>query len=185
MAHSRVAQRYAEALLQFAEEEKKLDAVLADCTVLQQATAASHELQLFLKSPVIKKEKKQEILTSLFRGKISEGMLHFLLLVVEKGRESLLPSILEEFRKLYNDRKGIVEIHVRTAVPLTHEQEQKLVERFRSYTKKDVRLLTTIDTHILGGFVARYGDTLFDGSVRHQLEILRERFSKEATVTEH
>lgn len=177
MAYSRVAQRYAEALLQVAKESKQLDVVLADCSFLQKTISESHDFQLFLKSPVIKKEKKQEILKSLFTGKVSEGMLHFLLLVCEKGREPFLSSILEEFKKLYNEQKGIVEVYLRSAAPFTKEQERKLIENFRSYTKKDVVLHSTIDTSILGGFIARYGDTLFDGSVRHQLELLRERFS--------
>lgn len=159
--------------------ESMLETLVHDTSILQRAYEESHEYRLFLKSPIIKREKKLKIVQELFRGKVSTEMLQFLMLVVEKGRENVLPEILSEFLKLYNERKGIVEVEVQTAIPLSKEQETKIVEHFRTYTKRSVKLRLTLNPSLIGGFIARVGDTMFDGSVRHQLELLRSQFRAE------
>ncbi|MBP8975172.1 MAG: ATP synthase F1 subunit delta [Bacteroidetes bacterium] len=176
MIQSRIAHRYAEALLLAVEESKDVERVVTDISIIQNALAQSRELKLFFKSPVIRKEKKVGIVTALFKDKISDLLLRFIILVIEKGREDSFQLIVEKFLELYDERRGIASVSVQTAVPMTAEQERQLVEQFHSLIKKDVRLQSAINPSLIGGFIARYGDTVIDGSVRHQLELMRIRF---------
>ncbi|RPI01493.1 MAG: ATP synthase F1 subunit delta [Ignavibacteriae bacterium] len=180
MANLRIANRYAEALLTAAEELHVLDKVSGDLTVLQRIIRESHEFLLFLKSPVIKKEKKLDVFQATFRSSVQPLTLQFLTLLTEKGREEVLPDVVESFFRLQDELLGIVHVHVKTAAELSQQQAAQIQQRFETYAKKKVRLDQSIDNQLIGGFVARIGDTVFDGSVRQQLELLRKRFTEEA-----
>ena len=78
---------------------------------------------------------------------------------------------------LQDDRQGIVNVVVRSASDFTAEQSGTLRNRLESYTRKQVRITFSLDKQLKGGFVARVGDTVFDGSIKRQLELLRQRFA--------
>jgi F-type H+-transporting ATPase subunit delta len=77
---------------------------------------------------------------------------------------------------------GIVNVHVLAAAELSEQQTAQLEQRFEAYSKKKVRIDVSLDPKLIGGFIARIGDTVFDGSVKRQLELLRKRFIEEITV---
>jgi F-type H+-transporting ATPase subunit delta len=175
----RAARRYAEAVLGMSEEMKQVDRLVSDMEVLRNAIKGSREFVSFLKSPVISKDKKRSVLAELFRHNIDESTLGFLDLLIEKNREDVLPLIIEEFFRLRDERMGVVTVDVRAAAELTKEQQQAIEKRFETMTRKSVRMAFSVDKQLKGGFVARVGDTVFDGSLRRQLELLRERFVEE------
>jgi F-type H+-transporting ATPase subunit delta len=182
MSNTRIARRYAEAFLLTAEEQKLLKNVGDDFVKLRNLLNESHELQLFLKSPVIKTEKKQEVLTVLFDKKVQALTFVLLQLLAEKGRESLLPEIIETFFLLRDEKLGILNVHVATAVEFTPAQKIDLEKHFELYSKKKIQVDVQVDRSLIGGFVARMGDTLFDGSIKRQLELLRQRFVEHVGV---
>jgi len=77
---------------------------------------------------------------------------------------------------------GFVHVHVKTAAGLSQQQSAQLKQRFEAYSKKKVFIDQSLDKQLIGGFIARIGDTVFDGSVRQQLELLRKRFAEELIV---
>src|SRR6266436_3797218 len=97
MSEYRAAYRYALALLGVAEEVKKLDAVSADISSLENLTRTSREFVVFLKSPVINSEKKRRLLKETLQGKVSEVTMKFVTLLAAKGREGLLAEIIKQF----------------------------------------------------------------------------------------
>ena len=105
----------------------------------------------------------------------------FLNLLTEKGREDILPVIIQEFFHLRDEMLGIVTVEVKAATEFGKEQEAELQKRFEGYSKKKARITYSLDKQLKGGFVARIGDTVFDGSIKRQLELLREQFA-EGTV---
>ncbi len=177
MTNERVARRYAEGFIEMAVEQKKLETIAGDLETLRHTIEQSRELRLFLKSPVIDKARKRSILRSLFEGKLDAATVRFLDLLAEKGRENILQDILTQFFALLDDRQGIVRVDVRTAADFTSDQTATLQTRLESYTGKKVRMTFGLDKQLRGGFVARVGDTVFDGSIKRQLELLRERFA--------
>ena len=178
MSAYRVARRYAEAALELAEEQNQGERLAADLEVVWKVMKESREFVALLKSPVISKDKKRALLAEIFRSKLSVFTFNFLNLIVDKGREDVLDDIIKEYYKLRDDRLGIVTLEVRAATELTKDQQQTIVKRFEGITRKTIRVAFSIDKQLKGGFVARVGDTVYDGSVRRQLELLRERFAE-------
>ncbi|HEX9615591.1 MAG TPA: ATP synthase F1 subunit delta [Bacteroidota bacterium] len=179
MVNVRVARRYAEAFMRAGEDQKVLDAVSKDLEMLERLMKESRELHVFLKSPVIKTDKKQLVIQEMFGTKIHALTMDFLLLLAKKGREELLPDIVQQFFSLLDEKLGIVNVEIRSATDLSKTQHERIQQKFESMTKKKVRLSFSIDKVLKGGFVARVGDTMFDGSVKRQLELLRERFAED------
>lgn len=178
MSAYRVARRYAEAALELAEEQKQGERLAVDLEVVSKVIRESREFVALLKSPVISKDKKKTLLAEIFRSKLGGFTFNFLNLIVDKGREEILDDIVKEYYKLRDDRLGIVTLEVRAATDLTKDQQQTIVKRFEGITRKKIRVAFSIDKQLKGGFVARVGDTVYDGSVQRQLELLRERFAE-------
>lgn len=173
MSASRIAKRYAAALLDLVNEDKKAETIIRDLVLVQQAINNSRELSLLLKSPIVSKQKKSEVIAEIFGKKVGQAVLGYLALVISKGREYVLDKILEQFFILRDEQLGIVNVEVQSAAGFSSQQEKELTKHLETFTKKKVRLKFSIDTSLKGGFVARVGDTMVDGSVRHQLELLR------------
>ena len=176
MSEFRAAYRYALALLGVAEEMKKLDDVSRDLASIEKLIKDSREFFLFLKSPVVNSEKKKRTLTEILEGRMSDVTMKFVLLLASKGREALLPEITQQFNRLRDERLGILHVTTRTAVAFKPEQEKQLISQIEAATKKKVRLSYVVDPSLKGGFMVQHDDTVWDASVRHQLEVLRERF---------
>jgi F-type H+-transporting ATPase subunit delta len=177
MTNVRVARRYAEGLIEVAVEQKKTEVVARDLELLRQLTRQSRELLLFFKSPVIDKAKRRLILRSLFEGKLDGATVRFLDFLADKGRTSVLPDIIDQFFVLQDERQGIISVDVRTASDFSTDQTTTLQKKLEAYTRKRVRITFGVDKQLKGGFVARVGDTVFDGSIKRQLELLRQRFA--------
>jgi F-type H+-transporting ATPase subunit delta len=182
MSDLQIANRYAEALLKEADELHVLKEVGTDLVAIRDIIRQSSEFRQFLKSPVIKNEKKREMLNTAFGKSIHELTLKFLYLLTEKERENALPKIIEAFFRLEEEALGIVRIDIKTAKELTVQQTGQLKSWFEAYLKKQVRIVIKVDSQLIGGFVATVGDTMFDGSVKHQLEMLLQRFKESPAV---
>ena len=178
MANIRAAKRYAEALMSAAEEKKVLDRVTEDMQTLERMMKESREVMVFLKSPVINREKKRSILEEILAKKLHSLTMSFVLLLAEKGREDILTEIGTQFFMLRDERLGIVGVQIEAAEEISKDQYEKIQKRFEGLTQKQVRLAFSIDKQLKGGFLARVGDTVFDGTVKRQLEMLRIRFEE-------
>lgn len=178
MANIRIATRYAQALISAAEEQKLLDRVAADMETLERIMRDSRDFMLFLRNPIIKSEKKGSLFSAIFAASLHSVTMGFLQLLTEKGREEVLPDIARKFFALRDEKLGIVNVGIRASTELSKEQQKTIQKRFEDITRKTVRLNVSVENELKGGFLARVGDTVFDGSVKRQLELLRERFAE-------
>lgn len=176
MSNHRVSRRYAQALMDIAAEQKSVDAVAADLSSIGATLAASRELRVLVGSPVVREGKKLAIFKELWESRVGPVTMAFLSLLVTKRREAILAEVIEEYGALRDTAQGVLAADVWTALPMTAEQEAALVKRLESHTQKKIRMQKSTDPAIRGGMVVRIGDTVLDGSVRRQLERLRERF---------
>ncbi len=183
MTSTRVARRYAEALMFSAEDQGQLDRVVDDAGFLVQFLRESRDLRLFLHSPVVRKERKVEILKLIFTDRLSAAMMSFLTQLVERGREEFLSGILDQFFALHDDKQGIVNLSLQSAVDLTKKQQEAIQEKFEALTNKKIRLAVSTDPSLKGGCVARVGDTVYDSSVKRSLEVLRDQFRQGIVIT--
>ena len=129
-----------------------------------------------LKSPVIKLQVKSSILNEIFKNKINSDSLNFLQFVIDKKREDLFVNIARKFLELKDEYLGILNVEITAAYEFTDDQKERLKKKFESELNKIIKLKYIIDKELIGGFIARAADTMYDASVKHQLEILRKQF---------
>ena len=178
MADSKVAYRYASSLLDTALENNTLDKVDKDLKLLIESFDKSGELKRAVESPVIKSRLKISILKEIFSKKMDKETIKFIQFVVDKNREDTLYAIAEKFIDLRNDHLGIVELNVKTAFKFNEDQKQEVKTRFEKILKKTVNLNVIVDNSLVGGFIAKVGDTVYDASLKHQLELLKKEFAQ-------
>jgi F-type H+-transporting ATPase subunit delta len=174
MIDTKVSQRYAISLFQLAIEENKLDAIAADVDLIYGALKSHKELRSVIMSPIFKSDVKLSVLDSIFTGKVSVETGNFIKVVVGKGREALLESICERFFALKNEHLGIANAEIKTAFKLSEAQIDEIKNKLSAILNKKINISVKIDKEIIGGFVARVDDTVYDASVKHQLDIMRK-----------
>ncbi len=176
MSEYNVSFRYASSLLDTSIEKKNLDSTFLDVELIASTLTDNPQLERMLENPIIKQDVKLTVLEEIFKTRIGADTLRFLSFVLEKGREEFLLSILNRFISLRDEHLGIVNVDVRTAFEFTEVQTETLKNNLEKYLKKQVRFNFTLDTTIVGGFIAKVGDTVFDASLKHQLELLKKQF---------
>ncbi len=178
MSPELIARRYAEALLEEAEHQAVIEPVSSDMELVRESLRHSRDLVLFFESQAIPGDKKRDIVEKLFVERVQPLTLRFMQLMVEKGREKLFPQVARAFRELYDERRGIVEVEAQTALDLDDDQADRLQGVLSGITGKQVRIVWETDPGLVGGMVVRVGDTVYDGSIRNQLKVLRGRLAE-------
>ncbi len=177
MKGTRAAKRYAGALLGLASEMKRTDEVASDMHMMHNWIKTSYDLKLFFQSPIIDRAKKRKVIDALFKWKINELTERFLYLLVEKGREALTDPIAVEFATLHDQLLGIADADLKAAYGFDAQDKSKVQSKLERLTGKKIRISIGIDRSLVGGFLAQIGDTVYDGSVRRQLEILKQQLA--------
>ncbi len=166
---------YATALFQVVRAEGEIDRVEDELYRFGKLLDTNHELKQALSDQSIDKEQRKKVLGELLDGKVSPHTLGLLGFVVEQGRARQLPQILSELSKLAAEARSAVVAEVRSAIPLDAQQQTALAEALSKATGKKVELKVLVDPEVLGGVVAKVGDTVIDGTVRRRLEQLKEQ----------
>lgn len=178
MAESRISTRYASSFLGLALEKGIVERASTDMDMIFNAFSSSAELRSAMKNPVIKVDVKESVLTEIFSKKIDAETMKFVKFVLQKGREDLLQSIAQKFLELKDIQAGVVKIIVTSAFDLSEAQKKEIKDKFISSLNKKVEISYKIEKKVIGGFIAKIGDTIYDASVQHQLELLRKHFIK-------
>lgn len=173
MSDLTVARRYAAALYEEAKDQSVVERIDEDMNLLDRSIKASRELVQFFRSPLISNQKKDAVVKRLFEERVHPLTHRLLQLMVTKEREAFAPMLGKAYRQMRDEQEGIIEAAVRVATPLNEEEQQALAESLESVTGKKIRLRIEEDPSLIGGLVVRVGDTVYDGSVRHQLKQLR------------
>ncbi len=168
MASSMVVHRYAQALL-----EESSSNMLNDVKLIQGAINQSDDLKRLLKSPVVPRHKKSNILKNLFTEHIDATTLRFVHMLVQRGRESLLVEILERFQELSDKKQRMVSVNVRVPSKLSDDKRLRLENALSDQLKRQIRLNEIIDASLIGGILLEIDDLVYDASVRHQLSLLQ------------
>lgn len=173
----RLSARYAKAVLDLAIEKGQLDAVYNDMLFLDAACRSSRELVNLLRSPIIKGDKKGNILEAITRGKVSDITASFNRLLLVKEREAYLPEIASSFIEQYKAYKGIRTVKLTTAVPVGEDVKLAVLDKLKTARNiQQVDLHTHVDESLIGGFVLEIGDELVDASVAFELNNIKKQF---------
>ena len=185
MAESRATFRYVKSLLGLAVEKNVLEEVHNDMLLFTQAAATSRPFELLLQSPVIKHDKKLEILRQIFKGKVSALTMAFFEIITRKNREPILLGVAREFHNAYNEYKGIGKATVTTAIPLDPAMRAEFEKLVRQYSdKKQIELIEKVDADLIGGFVLNVGDRQVDASIKSKIKTLQVKFSQNPYIKE-
>jgi len=177
MLNPRLAGRYAKSLIDLSLEKGKLEAVHADMQWLNDACKSSREFVALLKSPIIKGDKKINILEAVTAGKVSEIVAGFNRLLIKKGRESVLPEIAIAFISQYKVHNGINTVKLATASPISESTRNAIIEQVkRSVGYEKIELEEKVNEDLIGGFVLQIGDKLIDASIAYDLRTLAKQF---------
>jgi F-type H+-transporting ATPase subunit delta len=164
-----VAKRYARALFDLAMEQNALESFENDLVNAQKEIANSEGLLQFLAHPKIDTAVKKEKINNIFAGKISNSVLSLVLLLIERRREGILPTLLKEFVAQANEARGIADAVVVSAAPLGNAEVNTIATQFGRKIGKSLRVQNVVDPSVIGGIVIRIGDRLYDGSVAGKL----------------
>ncbi|MEX0681330.1 MAG: ATP synthase F1 subunit delta [Balneolales bacterium] len=176
MIVTKVAKRYASALFQQAQTEKALDAVSTDMQEIRSSISNSKELLRFLKSQVISREIKRNILHNVFDKGFHAVTQKFIELILKKRREDQLAGIADAFEVLYKKEIGIIDVEVLAIKRPDAQQIDHLKKALKKKTGSNVNLIFTDDISLKGGMAIRIEDTIIDGSVKHKLKQLEAKF---------
>jgi F-type H+-transporting ATPase subunit delta len=172
---SAVALKYARALFDAAIEEDRVNETAADMASVGKLAQQDASFLGFLVSPEVLTEHKLEFIQSVFASRLSPLVVNYLRLLVNKTRINFLPEMCEEFVRLVEEHRGILRAEVLTAVPMDQDQETKLRDRLSRITGKEILLEKRVDPQVLGGVVVHLGNKILDGSLRHDVKLLREK----------
>ncbi len=176
MGTYKVSYRYASSLLNTAFGKNVLDDVSKDIELISSTLEKNNQLILALSNPIIKPNIKLTILEAIFKSRINPETMNFLNFLIEKKRENLLGDIVKIFLVLRDEKLGFVNVNVKTVMDFTNEQVNQFKNNLEKLLQKKVRLRFKVDQNVIGGFIAQVGDTVYDASLKHQLELLKKQF---------
>lgn len=168
-----VVQGYAAAFVEVARVEGALDTVGGELLTFSQALDTAPELQRTLTDASVPVERRQGVVESLLGGKAHAVTTSLISMTVGSGRTRELPEIVQEFLRQAAAELGKVAGEVRSAHPLSLDQQQRLNAAIDKATGKQVDLKFLVDPSVLGGIVTQVGDTIIDGTVRRRLDQLK------------
>ena len=169
------AEAYAHAMLEVGRAEGRLPEVEDDLFRFARTLEASDDLRLALTDPSLPVERRIAVIEDLTGGKALQTSTALISMIVASGQAADLPVIVDRFVELAAAERKREVAEVRSAIPLDATQTQRLAAALGHATGKDVEVKVIVDPTVMGGIVARIGDTVIDGSVRHRLELMKER----------
>jgi F-type H+-transporting ATPase subunit delta len=176
MKNARAAIRYAKAILNLAKDSNSETAVYNDMKLVVATIAENNELDVVLRSPVMKAKDKMNVLKALFTGKVDNITLGLFNLLEENKRIAMLASIAKQYAIIYDFDKHMQVATVTSAVALTEEIETQVMAKIVALTGKKANLENVINPAILGGFILRVGDVQYDASISNHLNELKKEF---------
>ncbi len=184
MPNPRLASRYAKSLLDLAVEQNAVDTTLQDVKLMDSICRQSRDFTNLLRSPIIKGDKKQEIINSVVGGKLQPLFQAFVKLLTNKGREENLPEILTAFIEQYKTMKNIKTVKLTTATPVTDDVKKAIIKKITgNVPDSQVEVKEEINPEIIGGFILQMDDKLIDASVRRDLNDVKAQFQKNIYVS--
>jgi F-type H+-transporting ATPase subunit delta len=169
-----IADVYAESLFELADEAGVLSETAKELTEIAVVMEGFPELNRLLTLPTLTAAEKQDIISKVFGGRISELSEHFLSVLAAKRRVPYYGKIIAEFHNRYNRSQGLQDVSVSSCVPLTDEQKVTLTEKLTEKYKKQIKLHCKIDPSLVGGIVIETNGKTIDGSVKTKLDELRQ-----------
>lgn len=166
---------YAQALLELADERNVAQPMAEQLEVLAELVGEYPTFRQFLADPGISPEERSGVLERVFKNRIDPLLYDTLRLLNARGRLGLIQRIAEAYRQLLDEKMGRVKVEVTVAQCLDDHELKQVKDQISQALNKDAMIQQKVDQNLIGGIVLRMGDRLIDGSVRRQLQMLKEK----------
>ena len=174
-----VSKVYGDALFEAAREAGRMDDMYEEVLELRKLLQANEELQKMMENPKVIREDKENVIETVFRGRISDEIVELMKLMIAKGRYSNIESVFDYFIGLVKEEKKIGIAYVTTAVELTDGQKDEIVRRLLETTRyESFEMNYAVDASLIGGMVIRIGDRVVDSSIKTKLYELSKSLRK-------
>ena len=174
-----LAQVYATALFEVAQEHDVIDDVREQLGQFADELDQNRDLQIFLFSPYFSSQEKKEGIGKIVDG-ADERFLNFLELLAERHRMPAIFRVRRAYDALWREENKLLPVTVTSAIELDEELVKGLGEKIEEQTGKKVELTSRVDPDVLGGLVLQVGNMVLDASIRNRLEQLRKQVAKAA-----
>jgi F-type H+-transporting ATPase subunit delta len=173
-----VARRYAMALADVVMASGEAQEVKAELATWEEMMQSNEQLLEVFRNPTIPYDQKQKVLSTLIaRARVRPTTANFLQVLLQNQRLAELGEVNKRFAQVLDERSGVVSAQVTTARPVPQSSQEALRAKLATMTGKSVRLSFETDEELIGGIVTRIGSTIYDGSVRNQLQQVKERLA--------
>lgn len=173
------AQRYAKAVFSLGVDSGEFERIGQEIGAVVEAIDTNDALRMILLSPQHDAEVKRGVVEAIAVKKgFTSTTKNFLLLLVDKGRLPLLPEMYRSYQKLSDEKAGRMNATVVTAAQLTEPLIKEIITSLEKKTGKKVSLSSEVDPALIGGVVIKIGDIIYDGSIKTQLNKLRDNIRK-------
>jgi F-type H+-transporting ATPase subunit delta len=184
MQGTRVASRYAKSFIDLTMEQGVFEQAYGDMKTISDLCHSNHDFVVFLKSPIVKTDKKQAVLKEIFAGKLNKVTDTYIQLITAKKREIYLAEIANEFVNQYKEKKKILTAVVTTASGIDDATRKKVMEIVKGVSSSEVVLEEKIDKNLIGGFIIRVGDKQVDASIAKKINSLKRTFKENPFIKE-
>ena len=173
-----VARRYATALADVVTARGEAQEVRGELRDWAEMMQSNEQLLEVFRNPTIPYEQKRKVLNTLItRARVRPTTANFLQVLLQNQRLADLSEVNKRFAQILDERSGMVSAEVTTARPVAQSAQDALRAKLTTMTGQNVRLNFTTDEELIGGIVTRIGSTIYDGSVRNQLQQVRDRLA--------
>jgi len=170
IAVAKIANPYAQALLDLAKSRNLIHTITSDINNLKELLNSTEEFKNYLNNPVIRNISKRELVEKTVTSQISLEMSNFLMILIDRNRISYIEAITDRYLDLVYQLANIKIIEVISANELNEEQQQNLIIKLKEMTKaKEIKLSLTIDASLLGGFLIKANSQVIDLTIKGQL----------------
>jgi F-type H+-transporting ATPase subunit delta len=171
-----VARRYATALADVVVARGEAQEVQRELTAWETMMQSNEQLLEVFRNPTIPYEQKRKVLNALIaRASVRPTTANFLQVLLQNQRLADLNEVNKRFAQILDERSGLVSAEVTTARPVPQASQDALLAKLTTLTGKNVRLSFNMDEELIGGVVTRIGSTIYDGSVRNQLQQVKDK----------
>ncbi|KIL49772.1 F0F1 ATP synthase subunit delta [Jeotgalibacillus soli] len=172
MRQSTVANRYAQALFELAQQHQQVETVEQDLRVVRDVFNQNPDFSLLLQSPKLTKEQKKQLIQQTFSG-ASTYVINVLCILIDRRRDEEVVAIADAFIELALAARGTAVAHVYSATKLSEADQAALSSAFAARVgKQSLQINNIVDSTLIGGLKLRIGNRIFDGSLRGKLNRL-------------
>ena len=170
-----IADRYALAFMNLAQQQDLYDKFDSDLDLVKQTVNANKDLKDFFEHPLIQANDKKEVVETIFKEHVSVYTMNLIKLLIDKNRIFILAILADHYKALLNKKRNISTAQIITAIEIDEETKNRVKEKLQKVFSKTIEVETHIDREIIAGMIVKVGDKIIDGSIKTKFENMKKQ----------